>query len=80
MQELRSLVEKCGIVLVAFKDEVFALANLETAPEIFGNPTDEKRRPGACDFEYLGEHGSGSRLAMGPGNHQHLFSNQELIV
>ena len=42
VQELRSLVEEGGVVLVAFEDEVLALAEVKAGAEIFGDAADEE--------------------------------------
>src|SRR5581483_5021940 len=47
VQELRSFVEEGGIVFIAFKNKVLALAQRETAAEVFRDPANQKRRPSA---------------------------------
>ena len=42
MQEFRALIEKCRIVLIALQDEMPALAQPETAAEVFCDPANQK--------------------------------------
>ena len=43
VQEFRTLVEEGGVVLVAFEDEVLALAEMKARSEIFSNAADQER-------------------------------------
>src|SRR5581483_2194129 len=80
VQELGPFVEERRIVFVAFQDEVFALAERKTAPEILGNASDEERGLLAGSMENPGKHGGGGCFAVRPGNHQHLFPAEKLVV
>jgi hypothetical protein len=42
VQELRTLIEERGVVLVAFEDEMLAFAETETAAEIFRDTPDQE--------------------------------------
>src|SRR5262249_59215665 len=44
VKELGAFIEEGGVVLVAFQDEVFSLAQRKTAPEIFRDSAYQKRR------------------------------------
>ena len=44
VQEFRALVEKRGVVLVAFENEVLTRSQLKAAAEIFRNAADQERR------------------------------------
>src|SRR5579872_6754937 len=74
MQELRSLVEECGVVFVALEDEVVAIAEVKAGTEILGNASDQERRIEASGMENPGKHGGRGGLAMGSGDHQHFFA------
>src|SRR5207244_9811223 len=80
VQELRALIEERCVVLVAFKDEVFAVAQLEAAAEILGDPADQKRRMLFGMLENPGEHRCRRRFAMGYGDYQHFFAAHNFVV
>ena len=63
VQELRGLVEECGVVFVAFDDELFPAAEaIAAVAEIRGDAADQEIRPPAGDLENPGEHGGGGGL------------------
>src|SRR5260370_25755291 len=80
VQKLWTLIEECGVILVAFENKVLAFAQPKTPAEIFRDTTDEERRPKASGLEDPSQHRSRSRLAMRSGYDENLFADQELIV
>jgi len=80
VQEFRALVEECGVVLIAFEDEVFAITKMKTRTEIFGDASDQERRLQSGGVENPGKHGCGGRLPMSSGDDQHFFAPQEFVV
>src|SRR5437763_135218 len=80
MQKLGTLVEKCRVVLVAFNDEMLPAAKLKAAPEIFGDPPDQKRWLHTRNFKYPRQHGSRGGLAMRSRHNQDFLALQEFIM
>src|SRR5205823_5120619 len=72
MQKLRSLVEECGVVLIAFNDEVLALIDREAAGKVLGNAPDQKRWIQTSDLKDPCQHGSCGGLAVSSSNHNRL--------
>ena len=69
VQKLRAAIEKCGLVLVALNDELFAAAEAVAAiVEIRRHPAYEKIRTAPGNMENSGEHSRGGGLAMCSGN------------
>src|SRR6202521_2773773 len=44
VQKLRTLIEECGVILVAFQNKMLAFAQPKTAAEILRDATDQERR------------------------------------
>ncbi len=80
MQELRSLVEESGVVLVAFKNEVFSLTEMKAGAKVFGDSSDQKRWLHACSMEDPCQHGGGGGLAVRAGDDQHFPAAQEFVM
>src|SRR5207302_4758481 len=80
VQKLRTLIEECGVILVAFQNKVLAIAEPKTAAEIFRDAADQKRRLKTSGFEDPSQHRSRGRLAMRSSHDKNLFADQELIV
>src|SRR5579872_771620 len=80
MQELRSLVEECGVVFVALENEVVDIAEVKAGAEILGDTADQKRRIESGGVEYPRKHGSRGGLAMRSRDDQDFFVSQEFVV
>ena len=80
VQKFWSFIEKCGVVLVALKDEVFALSQLKAAAEIFRDSANKERGLHANLMDNPRQHRRGCSLAVGPSHHQNFFVMQEFVV
>src|ERR1700730_13238241 len=56
VQEFRTFIEECGVVFIAFQDEVFAVSKLETAAEIFCDSANQERRMSSRALKDPGKH------------------------
>ena len=56
MQEFGAFIEECGIVLVSFEDEMFALPQLEAAAEILCDAANQEGRLHPCGVKNPSQH------------------------
>src|SRR5579862_1227529 len=80
VEKLWALIEKGGVVLVAFKNEVMSAPEVEARSEIFGNATDQEGRMQACGVEYPGQHWGCCGLAVCSGYDEDVLPAKEFIV
>ena len=80
MQELRSLVEESGVVLVAFQNEMFSLSEMKAGAKVFCDSADQKRWLHACGMKDPRQHGGGGGLAVRAGDDQHFPAAQEFVM
>ena len=80
MQKFRSLVEECGVVLVAFDDELGAVSQLEILIEIEGNAADDHARIASRGLEHPGHERSGGRFPVRAGDDNRVFPFDEELV
>ena len=69
MQKFRTFVKECGVILIAFNDEVFPQRDGKTAGEILGDAANQKRWIEPRGVEDPGQHRGGRGLAVGAANH-----------
>jgi hypothetical protein len=79
MQKLWPLVEKSGIVFIAFEHEMPAFAQPEALSEIFRNAADEKARIQARAVQCPGEQAAGRGFAMCAGHDAGIFAANEIV-
>src|SRR5579884_355892 len=80
MQKLWTFIEECGVVLIAFEDEVLALPQSKAGSKIFGDAADQERRIQSGSLKNPGQHGCGRRLAMSAGNHDRFASTEKALM
>ena len=81
VQKFGAAIEKRGLVLVAFDDELFPAAeSVASVIEIRDYAADEKIRPAAGDMENPGEHRGGGGLAVGSGHDDRGVAADEIVL
>ena len=69
VDELWNLVEKRGVVLIAFDDEVFALSEPKALPEVLRHPADQQTRIALAAVQQPRKKAGGRSLAVSAGDH-----------
>ena len=85
VEELRTLVEEGGVVLVAFDDEGARGAQLEAGAEVFCDAADEERRLergilARGDLVNPRQHAGGGGFAVGSGDDERLAADEKLFA
>src|SRR5690242_6739449 len=80
MKEFRPLVEKSGVVLIAFNNEVRTIRNLEALSKVFRDAADKKGRLPTRDFEDPCKHRSRRRLSVRAGDHNRILTAYEQLL
>ena len=80
MQKLRSLIEECGVVFIAFQDKVLPCPKHEARPKVFRDSANQERGSKSSRMEDPGQHRSRCGFAMGSSHHQHVLALQKLVV
>ena len=77
VQKFRPLVEKRGIVLVAFEDKFVSAAQAEAAPKIFGHAADQEIRMPPGVMQNPGKHGRRRGFSMRAGDDERIVARQK---
>ena len=77
VEELRTLVEEGGVILVALEDVEFRVGEMRAVTEVFRQPADHVAGIAARVFEDPREHRGGGGLAVGAGDHEVAFPAEE---
>ena len=79
VKEFGSLVPIGAVVFVPFEDKFGTAAEAVALAEIFGDTTNQEIGALACCVEDPGEHGGGGGFAVGAGDDDGMFAEQELL-
>ena len=80
VQELGPFVEVRGVVLVAFDDEMLAVAEAEPFVEIERDAADEQARVTPRMMEHVREQARRRRLAVRAGDHDRMARGEEQLL
>ena len=80
MDELRALVEKCGVVLVGFDDEERAVGKPCGHAEVHWHAADQESRVEPCALQDPGEHRCRRRLAVRSGDREYPLVAQNVLA
>src|SRR4029453_1283474 len=79
VHKLRTLVEICRVVFVAFNDEVIASSNSKTYAEVLGDAANQENWVKAALIQHPGGDARSRCLAMGPGDNQRAVAANEFF-
>ena len=80
VDELATLVEEGGVVLVALDHEPVAVGEARALAEVVRDAADEETRVVSIVFQQPGEQRRGGRLAVGTGDDEGAFAVQEPVL